>query len=103
MCNLTKMAISLSSASTKEKFLLILDAYKKSELLNNKNYTILKCFLNAYSLCKNENDIRTVVNEYLGYILGKRILFTESEFQAFLAGFSVASKSPLLWKKNQRR
>ena len=100
LCNISSYALS-TGKTTKEAFSLLTDAYKQSTSLkvSESVLTTLKYFLDAYSLCKNESDINMVIQRYFGYIWSSKYKYTESEFQAFIAGFSVATKSPYLWDK----
>ena len=95
LCNISKEAFTQIRPSDKYKSLL--NNYKMSNLMNEEVYSVCKYFLDAYLLCEKRVDIENLVNKYIGVIWSRHALFTEAEFQAMLAGFTVALESPRFW------
>lgn len=83
--------------STQDRYTFILNEYKKLHFISDEVNVVLRNFLTYYPLCKNESEIKELTDRYMGFIWSRHLEFTEAEWQAMIAGFSVAMKSPYFW------
>lgn len=71
---------------------------KKRKFISEEVSLVLDSFYKSLLLCKNANDLDKLANDYVMLLWSKKGTFTEGDFQAMLAGFSVARESVIFWE-----
>ena len=88
--------VSLNYAQEDYNIEALVEKYKTTELITPNMEVVFRHFFEIYNRSENSHNIEDIVNFYIEAISSESTL-SETEKQALLSSFSVASESPFFW------
>lgn len=91
---------SINEYSIHNDINLLTSSIAKKELITSNTKTVLDIFFGIYNKAQNSHNIQDIVNYYITAI-NKESTLSNTEKEALISAFSVASESPYFWENQE--